>query len=94
MKNILKLYLVQCKQYAECVSTSTAQKVHWARSDFSLNNKLRDGTAETVSRDQIPRASGDRGTNFHFPCSADHEQDWQPYPVDPSFTLAIIIGDD
>ena len=19
----------------------------------------------------------------HFPCSADHEQDWQPYPVDP-----------
>ena len=20
----------------------------------------------------------------HFPCSADHEQDWQPYPVDPS----------
>ena len=21
--------------------------------------------------------------NVHFPCSADHEQDWQPYPVDP-----------
>ena len=21
--------------------------------------------------------------NFNFPCSADHEQDWQPYPVDP-----------
>ena len=20
--------------------------------------------------------------NVHFPCS-DHEQDWQPYPVDP-----------
>ena len=20
---------------------------------------------------------------FIFPCSADHEQDWQPYPVDP-----------
>ena len=19
----------------------------------------------------------------HFPCSVDHEQDWQPYPVDP-----------
>ena len=19
----------------------------------------------------------------NFPCSADHEQDWQPYPVDP-----------
>ena len=21
--------------------------------------------------------------NVHFPCPADHEQDWQPYPVDP-----------
>ena len=21
--------------------------------------------------------------NIIFPCSADHEQDWQPYPVDP-----------
>ena len=21
--------------------------------------------------------------NIYFPCSADHEQDWQPYPVDP-----------
>ena len=21
--------------------------------------------------------------NIYFPCSADHEQDWQPYQVDP-----------
>ena len=35
-----------------------------------------------VSRDQMLR--GERGQgNIHFPCSADHEQDWQPYPVDP-----------
>ena len=20
---------------------------------------------------------------YNFPCSTDHEQDWQPYPVDP-----------
>ena len=20
---------------------------------------------------------------YYFPCSADNEQDWQPYPVDP-----------
>ena len=25
-----------------------------------------------------PRGQG----NIHFLCSADHEQDWQPYPVD------------
>ena len=37
-----------------------------------------DGTAEPVSRDQILRhARGQR--NIHFPCSADHEEDWQPY---------------
>ena len=27
-------------------------------------------------------AGGGQG-NIHFPCSADHEQDWQPYSVDP-----------
>ena len=42
----------------------------------------RDGTAEPVSRDQILRHARGQG-NFHFPCSADHEQDWLPYPVDP-----------
>ena len=42
----------------------------------------RDGTAEPVSRDQILRHARGQG-NVHSPCSADHEQDWQPYPVDP-----------
>ena len=47
-----------------------------------MSRLTRDGTAEPVSRDQILRhARGQR--NVHFPCSADHEQDWQPYPVDP-----------
>ena len=43
---------------------------------------MRDGTAEPVSRDQILRHVRGQG-NVHFPCSADHPQDWQPYPVDP-----------
>ena len=31
-----------------------------------------------------PKFSGVRGQgNIHFPCSADHEHDWQPYPVEP-----------
>ena len=42
----------------------------------------RDGTAEPVSRDQILRRGWGQG-NIQFPCSADHEQDWQPCPVDP-----------
>ena len=47
-----------------------------------MSRLTRDGTAEPVSRDQILRHARGQG-NVHFPCSADHEQDWQPYPVDP-----------
>ena len=47
-----------------------------------MSRLTRDGTAESVSRDQFLRHARGQG-NIHFPCSADHEQDWQPYPVDP-----------
>ena len=47
-----------------------------------MSRLARDGTADPVSRDQILRHARGQG-NVHFPCSADHEQDWQPYPVDP-----------
>ena len=54
-----------------------------------MSRLTRDGTAEPVSRDQIFRRVRGQG-NIHSPCSADHEQDWQPYPVDPYSA----IGDD
>ena len=41
-----------------------------------------EGTAEPVSRDQILTRERGQG-NTQFPCSADHEQDWQLYQVDP-----------
>ena len=47
-----------------------------------MNRLTGDGTAEPVSRDQILRRGQGPG-NINFSCSADHEQDWQPYPVDP-----------
>ena len=47
-----------------------------------MSRLTRDGTAEPVSRDQILRHARGQG-NVHFPSLADHEQDWQPYPVDP-----------
>ena len=49
----------------------------------------RDGAAAPVSR-ELSGANGDR-ENIHCPCSADHEQDWQPYPVGPY--SAICDGD-
>ena len=47
-----------------------------------MSRLARDGTAESVSRDQFFRRERRQG-NVHVSCSADHEQDWQPYPVDP-----------
>ena len=53
---------------------------------MEMSRLTRDGTAEPISRDQIIRHARGQG-NIHFPCSADHEQDWQPYPVDPYSTI-------
>ena len=47
-----------------------------------MSRLARDRTTESVSRDQILRRERGQG-NINFPCSANHEQDWQPYPVDP-----------
>ena len=53
-----------------------------------MSRLTRDGTDEPVWRDQILRRERGQG-NIHFPCSADHEQDWQPYPVDPYYAVCI-----
>ena len=47
-----------------------------------MSRLTRDGIAETVSRGQILRHERGQG-KINFPCSADHEQDWQPYPFGP-----------
>ena len=49
---------------------------------MEMGRLTRDGTAEPVSRDRILRRERGQG-NIHFSCLADHEQDWQPYLVDP-----------
>ena len=41
-----------------------------------------DGTAQSVSRDQILRREPGQGQT-NSSCSADLEQSWQPYLVDP-----------
>ena len=47
-----------------------------------MSELTRDGTAESVSRDHTLRHERGGG-NIHFPCSTHHEQDRQPYPVEP-----------
>ena len=56
-----------------------------------MSKLARDGTAESVSRDQILRRErGQRITNF--PCSAaDHKQDWRPCPVVRAIHTNIVL---
>ena len=54
-----------------------------------MSRLTRGRTAEPFSRDQILRREQGQGKN-NFPCSADHEQDWQPYPVDPYSAMIAI----
>ena len=54
-----------------------------------MSRLTRDGTAEPVWLEKILRRKRGQG-NTHFPCSADHEQDWQPYPVDPYSTEKVL----
>ena len=47
-----------------------------------MNRLTREWTAEPVPQDQILRR--ERGQrNIHVSCSVDHQQEWQPNPVDP-----------
>ena len=46
-----------------------------------MSRLTRDGTADPSRETKFSGTHGDRG--ILFPCSADHEQDWQPYPFDP-----------
>ena len=55
-----------------------------------MSRLTRDGVAEPVSRDQILRRERGQG-NINFLFSADHKQDWQPYPVDPSLSAGASV---
>ena len=71
----------------KCMPPRNSGGILYGRTRFSLSMEMSrltlNGTnAEPISRDQILRR--ERGQeNIHFPSSADHEQDWQSYPVDP-----------
>ena len=41
-------------------------------------------------RGQFSGANGDG--NIHFPCSDDHEQDWQPYSVGPYSATVYVMA--
>ena len=47
-------------------------------------NEQADAGRDCRTRLARPNSQAHTGTGeYYFPCSADHEQDWQPYPVDP-----------
>ena len=58
---------------------------------MEMSRLTRDGTAEPVLQDQILRRERGQGNNHFLPCSADHDQDWQPYPVDPYSCYNVMV---
>ena len=66
---------------------------HQIQPEYELSRLTRDGTAKPVSRDQI--LTRERGQeHIDFPCSADHVQDWQPYPVMHTLAICVTIHKD
>ena len=57
---------------------------------MTMSRLTRDGTAEPVSRDQSFRRERGQG-NIHFPCSAEHAQDWQLYPLGPCCSCYVFV---
>ena len=57
---------------------------------MAMSRSTRDGTAEIFSKDKTLRRERGQG-NIHFLCSAHHEQDWKPYPVDPYFCYIMPV---
>ena len=55
---------------------------------MSVGNEQADagGRPNPSRQTKFSGANGDKG-NIRFPCSADREQDWQPYPVDPNSAI-------
>ena len=57
---------------------------------FSLSVENEQNDAERDGRTRLARPNSQARTgqgNMYIPCSADHEQDWQPDPVDPCFDI-------
>ena len=57
---------------------------------MEMSRLTRDGTAAPVSRDQNLRLERGKG-DVHFSCSADHEQDWQPYRLIHTLVICVTI---
>ena len=59
-----------------------------------MSRLTQDGTAKLVTRDQILRRERRQYIYIHSPCSANHEQVWQFYPVGPysdDFTYILYL---
>ena len=55
-----------------------------ARFSLSVENERADAGRDGQTCLARPNSQARTGTaKFHFPSSADHDQDWHPYPVDP-----------
>ena len=53
-----------------------------------MENERADAGQDVLTRLARPNSQARTGTgDVIFPCLADHEQNWQPYPVDPYYAM-------
>ena len=65
-----------------------------SKHQISLSTKNEQVYAGRDGRTRLARPNSQARTGtgkYPFPCSADHEQDWQPHPVDPYSAMCDII---
>jgi len=56
-----------------------------------MSGLTREGTAEPVSRDQVLRQARTGTGKFIFPSTGDHQQDGQPYKVNPNYNMLNVL---
>ena len=86
-----RIYSQGTHNYQDCMAHTCTCATQRFSLSMEMSGSTRDHTAEPVSRDQILRCEWGQG-NIYFPCSADHEQDWQPSPVDPYSCYSLCDG--
>ena len=78
------------KKKKNAESGRTREKAPDSAQVWRMEGLTRDVTTEPVSGDQILGHKRGQG-NVNFPYSADHEQDWQPCPVDRTLLKVLTM---
>ena len=76
-------------------AVAKAGRIPRVSTGFSLRAENEQAGAGRDGRTRFARPNSQERTgtgNVHFTCSADHKQDWQSQPVDPSTAITASVS--